>query len=70
MKRAILQLQRAMARRFGRDVKTDSGAVTLSVSYDRIELTNEIGTIIARGPVKVVRVLRRRRRKDDGGTRK
>jgi hypothetical protein len=62
VKRAILQLQRALRRRYGK-AYTDSGGATLSISNDRIELTNEECTIVARGPVKVVRVLRRRRRK-------
>lgn len=59
MKRAILQLQRALARRFGTKVGTVIGQASLTIAHDRVELTNEGCVIIARGPVKVVRVLRR-----------
>ncbi len=59
---AILHLQRAIAKRFGKKVYTFSGAAQVSIAYDRVELTNEGSIIVARGPAQVVRVLRRRRR--------
>jgi hypothetical protein len=63
MKRAILQLQRALRRRYGSKLNTDSGAGTLYINADHADMTDEVGTIVARGPAKVVTVLRRRRRK-------
>jgi hypothetical protein len=69
MKRAILQLQRALRRRFGKASGSGVGAATLSIAHDRIEMTNEGCVIEARGGAQVARVLRRKR-KSKGHNRK
>jgi len=63
MKRAILQLQRAISRRFGKDSGNGAGSCELHISARGAELIDAGNVIEARGPATVVKVLRRRRKK-------
>lgn len=55
----IDHLQEMVARRFGREVQTESGAATLSVAWDRITLTDGGNRIIAESAVGCISALGR-----------
>lgn len=59
---AVKLLQRLVTSR-GKNFKTDYGAGNLIIAHDRCELTDQSCKVVARGPAKVVTVLRRKRRK-------
>lgn len=59
----IRSLQFFLKARFGTKATSDAGECTLSIEPDRIELTDEEGTIVARGPARVATVLVRKRRR-------
>jgi hypothetical protein len=58
----ILQLQDALRQKFGAKAVSDSGQCTLYIGPNKVDLTNEHGTIVARGPARVATVLVRKRR--------
>ena len=60
---AVKILQRAAKTHFGEKEKSESGENCIYIGPDKIDMTNQYGTIVARGPVKVATVLVRKRRK-------
>jgi hypothetical protein len=59
-------LQVLLKNHFGKkriSLEADYGQQTLHISNSRVELTDEGGSIVARGPAKVATVLRRKIRK-------
>jgi hypothetical protein len=55
--KAIVHLQDAVAKRFGRDFGTDSGAGTLYISHDGVSLTNPHSRIAAQRVGSITRQL-------------
>ena len=55
--KAIVHLQDAVAKRFGRDFGTDSGAGTLYISHDGVSLTNHHSSIVAQRASSIARQL-------------
>lgn len=59
---AIRHLQGLLAKRFGKGY-APCGESTVYISARVVDMTDRAGTIVAHGPARVVRVLRRKRRK-------
>lgn len=55
--KAILHLQDAIAKRFGCDLKTDSGSGTLYISHDGVSLTNPNSRMVAQRANSIAREL-------------
>lgn len=59
---AIKHLQGLLRKHFGKSAKSPCGEGTIFIGADKIDMTNLHGTIVARGPVGIATVLRRKRR--------
>ncbi len=55
--RAIVHLQSAVAKKYGRDFNTDAGAGTMYISHDGVSLTNPRSSIVAQRSGSIARQL-------------
>ena len=61
--RHLRGLQFALKAKFGAKATSNGGERTIHIGPDRVGMTDENFTIVARGPVRVATVLVRRKRK-------
>lgn len=59
----LRSLQLALKKRVGEKAESECGENTIYVGPDKVDMTNQYGTIVARGPARVATVLVRRCRK-------
>jgi hypothetical protein len=57
----VKRLQVLLRAHFGKQATSEFGECTLYLGPDKVDMTNEVGTIIARGPAHVATVLVRKR---------
>lgn len=57
IEKAIATLQAALRQKYGTDLYTETGAATISIAHDRVELTNPNGKVITARAATVARKL-------------